>query len=209
MKDNRGYSLVELVIVIAIIAVMSTFIFLGFGLLTGQNARECANDLSAALDKEKNYALTRSAMVDCYLELTYHDNAYYVIYWQPRNAYVRGTSEDDWVKAEEEKIGKGNLTVKYYLPGEDRSQYKDTDHSGHSVKDQSLKFVFDRVSGAYKLFLESDGTPGAMKVTKEDGTTQIKGGTEVSCAGVTVYSARAYDIEIYDATGKHVLTRVD
>ena len=204
MKNNRGYSLVELVIVIAIIAVMGTFMFLGFGLLTGQNARECANDLSAALDKEKNYALTRSAMVDCYLELVYHDNAYYVRYWQPRNAYVRGTSEDDWVMAEEEKIGKGSVTVKYYLPGEDRKQYKDV---GHSVKDKSLKFVFDRVSGAYKLFLESDGTKGAMK--EINGTAQIKGGTEVSCAGITVYSARAYDIEIYEATGKHVLTRVD
>ena len=201
MKNNRGYSLVELVIVIAIIAVMGTFMFLGFGLLTGQNARECANDLSAALDKEKNYALTRSAMVDCYLELVYHDNAYYV-----RNAYVRGTSEDDWVMAEEEKIGKGSVTVKYYLPGEDRKQYKDV---GHSVKDKSLKFVFDRVSGAYKLFLESDGTKGAMKEINETGTAQIKGGTEVSCAGITVYSARAYDIEIYEATGKHVLTRVD
>ena len=40
MKDDKGFSLVELVIVIAIMAVISVFVFLGFGLLTGQGVRQ-------------------------------------------------------------------------------------------------------------------------------------------------------------------------
>ena len=207
MKEDKGFSLVELVIVVAIMAVMGGFFFLGFGLLSGQHARECANDLSAALSKEKNYALTRSAMIDCYMELVCESGAYYVRYYQPKNAIVRGSNivrgekdaeESDWVLAEEEKIGK-SVTVRYHI--------NEHDEEGIKIEEgKSLKFVFDRISGAYKMFLTSDGaTIGVL--TNSDGT--IDGGTKVDCAKmkITIESSRVYEITIYGATGKHELTR--
>ena len=89
MKDDRGFSLVELIIVVAIMAVMGGFLFYGFSLLTGQNAKECANDLAAALNKEKNQALTKSATVDCYLELMHKSDGYYVRYYIPASAIAK------------------------------------------------------------------------------------------------------------------------
>ena len=199
MKEDKGFSLVELVIVVAIMAVMGGFFFLGFGLLSGQHARECANDLSAALSKEKNYALTRSAMIDCYMELVCESGAYYVRYYQPKNAIVRGDAPgSDWVLAEEEKIGK-SVTVTCQVGG-----------SPYVIQDgQSLKVVFDRISGAYKMFLKSDGTSMGAVIRNDPsgGADTVVGGTKASCTGITIESGRVYDITIYEATGKHELTR--
>ena len=196
--DNRGLSLVELVVVIAIMAVMGAFFFLGSALLAGQYVKECANDISAALNKEKNYALTRSAMIDCYMELVYDTDAYYVRYYQPKNAIATGKDAgdnfngDDWILAEEEKVGKSNVNVVCTM--------KNNDGSGDSTvpikTGQSVKFVYDRISGAFKPAVVSDG-----------GTSGIESVSTVFCTEITISGSRTYKIEIYSATGKHVLTR--
>lgn len=194
--DNRGFSLVELVIVVAIMAVMGAFFFLGNALLAGQYTRECASDISAALSKEKNYALTKSATIDCYMELTYDTDGFYVRYYQPKNAIATGKDPDsgsyqgdDWVLAEEEKVGKRNVRVVCTM--EDGSTV--TIGTGHSVK-----FIYDRISGAFKRAVTSDGSTQGIE---SDGT--------MFCTGIRIDGGRTYDITIYSATGKHVLTRVD
>ena len=191
-RDNRGLSLVELVVVIAIMAVLGAFFFLGSALLAGQYVKECANDISAALNKEKNYALTRSAMIDCYMELVYDTDAYYVRYYQPQNAIVTGTDSGDWILAEEEKVGKSNVDVVCTM--------KNNDGSGETTvpirTGQSVKFVYDRISGAFKPAVVSDG-----------GTSGIESVSTVFCTDITISGGRTYKIEIYSATGKHVLTR--
>lgn len=189
-EDNRGFSLVELMIVIAIMAIMSAFIFIGSALLAGQYARECASDISAALNKEKNYALTRSATIDCYMELVYDTDGYYIRYYQPKNAIVKGDApSSDWVLADEEKVGKSSVNVRCIFD------------DGSTVPigtGQSVKFVYDRISGAFKETTVSDGaSPG------------VGGAGTTFCTGITVSGGRTYDITIYKDTGKHVLTRVD
>lgn len=193
--DNRGLSLVELVIVVAIMAVMGAFFFIGNALLARQYARECASDISAALNKEKNYALTRSATIDCYMELVYDTDGIYVRYYQPKNAIATGKDSggsfkgDDWVLAEEEKVGKSNVRVTCTMSDLSTT----TIGTGHSVK-----FVYDRISGAFKHTVTSDGnTQGLENV-----------GT-VFCDSIRIDGGRTYDITIYSATGKHELTRVD
>lgn len=195
-EDNRGFSLVELVIVIAIMAVMGAFYFLGNALLTGQYARECANDISTALNKEKNYALTRSATIDCYMELVKDTDGYYVRYYQPKNAIVKGdTPSDDWVLADEEKVGKSSVEVVCTFRDNGGSVLS----SAQIGTAQSVKFVYDRISGAFKPVVISDGATSGIE----------SGGTVFSTADIEISGGRIYDIEIYYDTGKHVLTRVD
>ena len=189
MKDNRGFSLVELLVVVAIMGVMSGFIFIGLPLLTGQNARECANNMSAALGREKNYALTRSGTADCYMELMLDSDGYRVKYYIPQNAVVEGHSESDWVLAEEQKIGSGQVNV--------TCSFRD----GSSVditSGQSVKFVYNRASGAFKQAVQSDGS-----------TLGIVGGGSEYCTGVTFDRGKKYEITLYPETGKHVLSRVN
>ncbi len=187
MKDDRGFSLVELIIVVAIMAVMGGFLFYGFSLLTGQNAKECANDLAAALNKEKNQALTKSATVDCYLELMHKSDGYYVRYYIPASAIAKGSSDADWVLAEEEKIGKNAVDVTCTLDGTDVV----------IADSRSVKIIYDRINGSVKGAVISDGS-----------TVKVDSITEYQQISFTIDCGRTYKIELFPATGKHVLSRL-
>lgn len=189
MKEDRGFSLVELLVVVAIMGVMSGFLFIGLSLMTGQNAKECANNMSAALGKEKNYALTKSATIDCYLELLHESGAYYVKYYIPKNAVVEGHDASDWVLAEEQKVGSGILDVECTF--EDGTTVTITDG-------QSVKLIYNRTDGAFKNAVTSNGS-----------TVGTEGGGSTHCTDITFESGKKYEIILYPATGKHVLSRVN
>lgn len=187
-KDNKGFSLVELIIVVAIMSVMMGFIFYSFSLLTGQEARECANDLTTALGKEKTYALTKSATADCYLEILQDTDGYfYAKYYVPQDPINL-----KWVLQDTQKIGKRNVDVNCYF----------SDGSDMKIQSgQSLIIVFDRVSGAFKNFIPSDG---------RDDNDYIKGKMQdppMECTKIVIDRGRTYDLDIYFSTGKYVLTR--
>ena len=188
MKDNKGFSLVELLVVVAIMGILSGFVFIGLPLLTGQNARECANNMSAALGREKNYALTRSGTADCYMELLLDANGYLVKYYIPQNAVVEGHNPSDWVLAEEQKIGSGQVNVTCDF---------DDGTSINITSGQSVKLVYNRTNGAFKESVKSDGSE-----------LGIVGGGSVHCTGITFDRGRKYEITLYPDTGKHVLSRV-
>ena len=195
-KDNKGFSLVELVIVVGIMAVMLSFIFYSFSLLTGQNARECANNLTSALGKEKTYALTKSATADCYMEIIQDtDGSYYVRYYVPENAL-----DMKWVQLDKQKIGKGSVDIVCH--------FKDTVSGGESdwqiQSGQSLIVVFDRISGKFKKFIQSDGTEGNAYIENK-----MKETSTMECTKIVVDRGRTYELALYSATGKYVLSRIN
>ena len=51
MKQNKGYSLIELVVVIAIMMVLAGVIGLQINMIYGFYAKECAKNLEAQLNK--------------------------------------------------------------------------------------------------------------------------------------------------------------
>ena len=183
MKNNKGFSLIELIVVVAIMAIMGSFIFFSFGLLTGQDARKCANNLSTVLDKEKNYALTKSAETDCCVEIESTADGYRAKYYVPQKAIGAGTN-----MMEEEEIGKPSVTIRCYYDDnfEDASvgDYKST----LAVSD-ILTITYDRVSGAVKEIKLNGSTENINKIQIEKG--------------------RTYEIRLFTATGKHTMERTD
>lgn len=207
MKDNKGFSLIEIVIILAIIAALSGAIFYSFTMVSGQYARECANNLSTALDKEKNYALTRSASVDCYMEIVKKGNSYFARYYVPESAIADGTGEN-WLFAEEFKIGKSRVDLTCEIDDGTKITIDN---------DTSVKFVYNRISGAMKAIVESDGVsdpePTLVSGVSRDYLLQTGVDSMHALNGNKVIIAssygRRYEIEMYTATGKHVLSRVD
>lgn len=61
VRDNRGLSLVELIVVIAIMAVMLVAGGFTIAMLTGAEAKQAANKLSAQLNDAKTGAMSRAA----------------------------------------------------------------------------------------------------------------------------------------------------
>ena len=160
MKNNKGFSLVELIIVVAIMAIMGGFIFMSFGLLTGQDARKCANNLSTVLDKEKNYALAKSAEADCYVEISLTSDGYFAEYYVPKKAV--GT---DVVSIGKEEIGKASVMIScYYDDGSGTPSLKGTLSGG------TLKIVYNRVSGAIKE-INLNGTTDINMIRIDKGRT--------------------------------------
>lgn len=49
MKDNRGLTLIELIVVIAIMAIVMSMGLMGLGLIASGNVRSCANELKTSI----------------------------------------------------------------------------------------------------------------------------------------------------------------
>ena len=59
-KNNKGFSLVELIVIIAIMAVLTTSIITYIGMIGTAEAKRCANGLSTGLSQTKVCAMSRS-----------------------------------------------------------------------------------------------------------------------------------------------------
>lgn len=102
--NNKGYSLVELVIVIAIIALIISTVFYSVVMVFGANAKSCANNIQRAIADCKVTTMGKSS---AYMEL-YRDT--------DQNVYTKMyvmDSSSTYVEAEPQKVGTGRVYVAY------------------------------------------------------------------------------------------------
>ena len=187
MRDNKGFSLIELVVTVALMAIVTGFLAYSFSLVTGQEAKQCAGNLSTALDRAKNYALTKSGSSDAYMELLKEPGGGYVVQffvpakpWQ-KNAVI-GTA--DYVLQDTLDVGKSAVQITCLF--EDGSTFS-ISQSSH------LRIYYDRISGAFK------------KAVWVDGGTEVEG----SCRSITIERGKKFELTLVEVTGKHSLDRVN
>lgn len=187
MRDNKGFSLIELVVVVALMAVVTGFLAYSFSLVTGQESKQCANNLSTALDRAKNYALTRSGSSDAYMELLKEPGGGYIVqFYVPAKAWQKNaaTGTADYVMQDSQEVGKSAVQITCLFQ----------DGTIFSISESShLRIYYDRISGAFK------------KAVWVDGGTE----TEGSCRSITIERGKKFELTLIEATGKHSLERVD
>jgi prepilin-type N-terminal cleavage/methylation domain-containing protein len=133
--DNAGYSLVELIIVIAIIALLAVTLMFSVAMIFSANAKTCANALQSAISDCK---VTTMGKADAYLEIYRgsDDNIY-------AKMYVKESGATDYTEQEPEKIGGKRVTVTCIPEGAGGSGTELTDGG------TSVTIRFDRASGSF------------------------------------------------------------
>ena len=141
-KNNKGYSLVELIIVIAIIAVVGMGATMSIILVFSANAKTCANDIVSAISECKVMTMTKGK--GNVRVRIYRDGEGGTIYSELQ---TRETSGSDWVtgSAGREKIGASRCSVTAMAADGSEADIP-------TSPDSAWVFYFDRSSG--KLLTE-------------------------------------------------------
>lgn len=136
-KDNRGYSLVELIIVIAIISIVGLVSMWSIVLIFNANGRTCANDIVGAISECK--IMTMSKGQGNVRLLIYRDGANGDIYGEVQ---MWDSTTGKWAtnNGEREKLGAKKCTVGTADGLDDLPESKDT----------AWRICFDRSTGAFK-----------------------------------------------------------
>lgn len=194
-KDNRGFSLVELIICIAIMTIVLGMLAANLNYIGVSQARSLANSIKTAVGQVRIQTMGKQeAFLYIYRDST--DNMYY------KETWVRSDAKE-FTRSKKEKIGKNKPTVTFT---------DDTGTTSTLDADHGLLITFDRSNGkeiAKDMNAGDPEAPGSSLVFKdEDGatisTTYIKPNTtSVKCTEIKVsFGTRDYVITIVPETGK-------
>ena len=137
-KDNKGISLVELIVVVAIMVVLTAAISLGVSTFTSKHATQCAKNMQISLNRARLGAMGKKNAYLAFFQTT--DGVYMVERFNEEAYGADGTRIDlSLPAADAVRIGKSGLTVT--VNGADLStgtpQYIEFNRSDGSLKSPS------------------------------------------------------------------------
>ena len=149
-NKNGGFSLVELIVVIAIMAVLTGIASMSLASVMGVSVKQCARDIQSAANQTRVSTLGKDEVI---MTITKGNKA------KASEAYYCTIVTKDGLgktTENEEKIGKSNLDITYVL-----SDSKGNKTSDITLDDtHSLTIKFNRGTGAMAPCMKSDGSSG-------------------------------------------------
>ena len=173
-NKNSGFSLVELIIVIAIMAIVVTVAGLSVGTLTGRRVRKCADEIVSTIERARVLTLGKEQNnVECVISYDSTDKEYHAMVYQ----VINGTPTE----VSDRVVGRDPIQVQVYFD-DDTHAYSLTELKGalpYASSTQGLHLVFNRASGAFEAgTCEAGGTKKnfckRIVVSNSDGTRRIE-----------------------------------
>lgn len=173
-NKNSGFSLVELIIVIAIMAIVVTVAGLSVGTLTGRRVRKCADEIVSTIERARVLTLGKEHNnVECVISYDSTDKEYHAMVYQ----VINGTPTE----VSDRVVGRDPIQVQVYFD-DDTHAYSLTELKGalpYASSTQGLHLVFNRASGAFEAgTCEAGGTKKnfckRIVVSNSDGTRRIE-----------------------------------
>lgn len=168
-KNNGGYSLIELVIVLAIIAIIMSTVFYSIILIFSANARSTANDIQRAIGDCKVTTMGKSS---AYMTL-YRDSTNENVYAQ-MHVLDSGGSYPYPAYGEPQKVGTRRVTVKYQAKGAAEQELL----AGDEIEiwfDRATGGFADNASHTFYEYIRVEGGSKNYKITM----TELTGKSEV------------------------------
>jgi len=129
MKDHKGFSLIELIVTVAILAIAASLVVGSFNLIYVKNTQKCASAVDALLSKTKICAMSRAG--DIYLKLYQTEDGIFADYCEGGTA------------VQTDKVGKANVAVSW------------NDGTEHALEGNPLYLSFARGTGAFTTLAKS------------------------------------------------------
>lgn len=194
-KKNRGFTLVEMTVVLAIFAILLAVLVPSLDPVAGFRANRAAISIGAALDRTKTEAMDRLVGE---MRLSWTSDGYYISYYLDRGK--TGVREE-----QPEKIASGRMKISY------------TDSNGTTVKlredgTNELILTYDRSTGGFlpiqsRVWEQKD----ILKMLSDGEDIPLdrpENSTQPYCEKITVHGVgqRTRIITLFQDTGKYTIS---
>lgn len=194
-KKNRGFTLVEMTVVLAIFAILLAVLVPSLDPVAGFRANRAASSIGAALDRTKTEAMDRLVGE---MKLSWTSDGYYISYYLDRGK--TGVREE-----QPEKIASGRMKISY------------TDSNGTTVNlrgdgTNELILTYDRSTGGFlpiqsRVWEQKD----ILKMLSDGEDIPLdrpENSTQPYCEKITVHGVgqRTRIITLFQDTGKYTIS---